>query len=92
MKKDLQFEELIIKAYSSNDNYLKFKHQLLKVRSIMIKYDDFKNLTAKSQFDFCCTICVIAVQTARHDLTKVKNYGTNFHEDFEYSIYDGFKA
>ena len=60
------------------------------MRLILSKHNAFTRLSAESQFDICCTVCIIAVQTARHDLTKVKHFGFDSKEVFEYSIYDGY--
>lgn len=86
MKKNEQFEKLIYKAYGVTDLYEKLGNQIRNVRLTMSKYDDFKKLTAQSQFDFCCTICMIATQTSRQDLSKVKLSGIDPNEKFDYSI------
>lgn len=86
MKKNEQFEKLIYNAYGVTDLYEKLGSQIRNVRLTMSKYDDFKKLTAQSQFDFCCTICIIATQTSRQDLSRIPFSGIGFNEVFEYSI------
>ena len=86
MKKTNEFEKLIYQAYGNTNLYNKLGNQIKNVRKTMSKYDDFKKLSAQSQFDFCCTICMIATQTSREDLHKVKLSGRYSKEVFEYSI------
>lgn len=86
MKKTEQFNKLIYQAYGVTDLFDKLGNQIKNVRETMLKYDEFKKLSAQSQFDFCCTICMIATQTSREDLSKVKLSGRDLKEVFEYSI------
>jgi len=86
MKKTDEFNKLIDKAYVASDLHDKLGNQIKNVRETMSKYNDFKKLTAQSQFDFCCTICMIATQTSREDLTKLRSSGRDLNEVFEYSI------
>ena len=86
MKKTDEFNKLIYEAYGVTDLYDKLGNQIKNVRETMSKYNDFKKLTPQSQFDFCCTICMIATQTSREDLHKVKLSIRDSKEVFEYSI------
>lgn len=85
-EKKIEFERLVYRAYGVTDLYIKLGDQVNNVRQTMSKYNDFEKLTAKSQFDICCTICIIATQTSREDLEKVKLSGRESKEVFEYSI------
>jgi hypothetical protein len=86
MKKTEDFNKLIIKAYGVLDSYHKLENQLKNVRQKMLIYNEFKRLSAKRQFDFCCTICLIATQTSMQDLNVLRTFGIEANEDFEYSI------
>lgn len=87
MNKAEEFNKLIYQVYGANNSYDNLGNQLKNVRETMLKYDDFKKLTPQSQFDFCCTICVIATQTSIEDLRKVKSLGRDSSKEFlEYSI------
>ncbi len=86
MTKTEQFNKLIYQAYGVTDLFDKLGNQIKNVRETMSKYDDFTKLSAQSQFDFCCTICMIATQTSREDLNKVKLSGRESNEVFGYSI------
>ncbi len=86
MKKTEDFNKLIYQAYGVTDLYDKLGNQIKNVRETMSKYNEFKRLSAQIQFDFCCTICMIATQTSREDLNKVKLSGRELKEVFEYSI------
>ena len=90
MKKKEEFESIIEMFLSTSLNYEKTKHSLIKCREVMLKHKTFEVMNANTQFDVCSTICIIAIQTSRHDLMKVKNFGFNHTEDLKYSIYDGY--
>jgi hypothetical protein len=81
-----EFNDLILMNYKQKNTQLKIIAQLNKTRTIMERYDFFAKLSAKIQFEVCTTICLIAIQTSRKDLDKVKLSGREPIEDFEYSI------
>lgn len=86
MNKTEQFDKLICQAYEVKELQDKLGNQFKNVRETMLKHNDFKKLSAQSQFDFCCTISLIANQTARQDLQKVKLSGRLESEIFKFSI------
>lgn len=86
MKKTEEFNKLIYQAYGASDVYDKLGNQIKNARETMSKYNDFRQLSALSQFNFCCTICMIATQTSREDLYKIKLSGKESKEVFRYSI------
>ena len=89
MNKTEQFDKLICQAYEVKELQDKLGSQFKNVRETMLKYNDFKKLSAQSQFDFCCTIALIANQTARQDLQKLKLSCRSQTEIFEFSINRG---
>lgn len=86
MIKTKQFDKLIYEAYGVTDLFEKLGDQIKNVRETMSKYDDFKKLSAKTQFDFCCTICLIATQTSSQDLQRLKSQREEGKYLFKYSI------
>ncbi len=64
----------------------KYINQINKVRSILMERNSFKYLSFEDQFLFCFDCCLIALQTSRHDLSKLYKKEVN-ENDFRYSIY-----
>lgn len=86
MKKEEEFNKLIYNAYGVTDQFEKLGNQIKNVRKTMMKYEDFQKLKAEVQFEMCCTICVIATQTARQDLEGFRILGKESTQVFDYSI------
>lgn len=86
MKKDIQFDQLINQQFGNSENFQKLKNQIKNVRQTMSKYDEFKKLKVKTQFEFCLTIAIIATQTANQSLQQIKLFGNVNTETLEYSI------
>jgi lysyl-tRNA synthetase class I len=84
MKKTQDFNKLIYQAYGAKDLYDKIGNQIKNVRETMSKHNEFKRLSAQSQFNLCCTICMIATQTSSELLNKLNS--KQLKEVFEYSI------
>jgi hypothetical protein len=79
MKKEQEFKKLIEEKFSNPT----IVRQLNNVRYTMSTRREFNKLSAEIQFEFCFTICVIATQTARQDLSCIQ---ANQNQFFEYSI------
>lgn len=86
MKKTQDFIKLIEASFPS-EKHDNIKQQLVNCRHIMLRHTVFVKLSVIEQFELCQTICLIAIQTTRDDLLKLKNLGFNENEKLEYSIY-----
>lgn len=86
MIKDIQFDQLIKQQFGNSEKFQKLENQIKNVRQTMSKYDEFKKLKVKTQFEFCVTIAIIATQTASQSLQGVKLLGNVNSETLEYSI------
>lgn len=82
MKKDNQFAKHLAEKQLDE----KYANQINKVRSILIENNDFANISISSQFKICFDVCLIAIQTTRHDLSIMARKKPN-ENDFKYSIY-----
>lgn len=86
MKKIEQFNKLVYQAYGVTDKFEILSNQIKNVRETMSKYNSFRRLNVQNQFDFCCTICMIATQTSRQDLENVRLSRKDNIRILEYSI------
>lgn len=85
------FDAHIWKSFSASDEFDKLKYQLNRVRKIMMRQQDsFKKMTAIRQFDYCITICCIAIQTSHKDLRQFR-MAADKNKVFPYSINEGFE-
>jgi len=84
------FDNHIFKLFHDEDNYDKLKHQLNRARSIMMeRHECFRNKSAYRQFEYCVSICIIAVQTSTKDLRQFRLSG-DMNEVFKYALNEGY--
>lgn len=89
--KDEKFQDIIWNTYSQNNNYDKLKHQLNRVRGLMIKHRSFNAMSAKEQFDQSVTICIIANQSTRKTVSGISIIEEKKEQKFEYAVEEDYK-
>ena len=90
-KKLLRFEKLVWDEYSQGNSFDKLRHNFIRTREIMIEqHESFNNFPAQKQFDYCVTIIIIALQSTRQDLNKLRMFSKPKNNNYEYSINEGF--
>lgn len=84
--KNNKFNKYLNSIVGDQQQDIKFKIQILNTHAIMARYKSFTMLALQDQFEYCVTICRIAVHTSMHDLQNAR-FSNEKKQNFELSIY-----
>lgn len=71
LTKEQQFNELIWKEYSDSEVFDILNQNMLNVRETMLSSQpDFRKFSVQRQFDYCCTIVIIAAHSVSQHINE----------------------